>query len=80
VKTLRLLDEMVGTAAIIDGRAALDLALGGTPGAPSGTLRLLDEMVGTAAIIDGRAALDLALGGMPGAPSGRLEQGQCPHR
>jgi hypothetical protein len=38
VKTLRLLDEMVGTAAIIDGRAALDLALGGMPGAPSGRL------------------------------------------
>jgi translocation and assembly module TamB len=35
VATLRLLDEMVGTAAIIDGRAALDLALGGTVGAPS---------------------------------------------
>jgi len=35
VTTLRLLDEMVGTAAIINGRAALDLALGGTLGAPA---------------------------------------------
>jgi hypothetical protein len=30
-----ILDELVGTAAIINGRAALDLALGGTLGAPS---------------------------------------------
>ena len=35
VTTLRLLDETVGTAAIINGRAALDLALGGTLGAPA---------------------------------------------
>ena len=35
VKTLRLLDELVGTSAIIDGRAALDLTLAGTLGAPS---------------------------------------------
>jgi translocation and assembly module TamB len=35
VTTLRLLDEIVGTAAIINGRAALDLAFGGTLGAPS---------------------------------------------
>ncbi len=35
VKTLRLLDELVGTSTIINGRAALDLALGGTLGAPS---------------------------------------------
>jgi translocation and assembly module TamB len=35
VATLRVLDEMAGTNAIINGRAALDLALGGTLGAPS---------------------------------------------
>jgi translocation and assembly module TamB len=35
VKTLRLLDELVGTSAIIDGRAAIDLTLAGTLGAPS---------------------------------------------
>lgn len=35
VATLRILDEWVGTSAIIDGRAALDLALGGTLGAPA---------------------------------------------
>ena len=35
VTTLRLLDETVGTAAIVNGRAALDLALGGTLRAPA---------------------------------------------
>ncbi len=35
VSTLRVLDELTGTNAIIDGRAALDLALGGTLGAPA---------------------------------------------
>jgi translocation and assembly module TamB len=35
VATLRLLDELVGTAAIVDGRAALALGLGGTLAAPS---------------------------------------------
>lgn len=35
VATLRILDELVGTNAIINGRAALDLALGGTLGAPA---------------------------------------------
>jgi translocation and assembly module TamB len=35
VSTLRVLDEMIGTTAIVDGRAALDLALGGTLGAPT---------------------------------------------
>jgi translocation and assembly module TamB len=33
--TLRLLDELVGTAAILDGRATVDLTLAGTLGAPS---------------------------------------------
>jgi translocation and assembly module TamB len=35
VTTLRVIDELVGTSAIIDGRAAIDLALGGTLGAPA---------------------------------------------
>ena len=35
VTTQRLLDETIGTAAIINGRAALDLVLGGTLGAPA---------------------------------------------
>jgi translocation and assembly module TamB len=35
VRTLRLLDELVGTAAVIDGRAIADVALAGTVGAPA---------------------------------------------
>jgi translocation and assembly module TamB len=35
VTTMRVVDELIGTTAIIDGRAALDLALGGTLGTPS---------------------------------------------
>jgi translocation and assembly module TamB len=35
VKSLRPLDELAGTSAIIDGRAALDLTLAGTLGAPA---------------------------------------------
>jgi translocation and assembly module TamB len=34
VATLRVLDELVGTSAVVNGRAALDLALDGTVGAP----------------------------------------------
>jgi translocation and assembly module TamB len=35
VRTLRLLEEVIGTAAVIDGRATAELALGGTLGAPT---------------------------------------------